>query len=231
MNISALTKQVLLIIMDGMGSNPNDLKNAVLHAKTPNLDSYKKDFPYLEMHASGELVGLPKGVMGNSEVGHLNLGAGRSIRQDLVRINEAIELGSLTQMQELQSLVTKTKEAGGRIHLMGLLSDGGVHSHIDHIKALVKSLKELDSSQIFLHAFMDGRDTQKENGKKYLTDLLALEEQELFTLASIQGRSIAIPVCDAWGLDWGAYTPPGSRPHFLCTYLCVARRDGYQAYL
>lgn len=189
--------------MDGLGSNPQDLKNAVKHAKKPHIDQYFANYPYLEMNASGELVGLPKGVMGNSEVGHLNLGAGRSIRQDLVRINEAIELNTLSEMDELNKLIEKTNQAGGRIHLMGLVSDGGVHSHINHIEELIRVINSKTQTPLFLHAFMDGRDTQKENGIKYLNQLSKLEDK--FTLASIQGRSIAMDRDRRWEKTERAY--------------------------
>lgn len=203
MSISAITNKVLLVIMDGLGSNPEDLKNAVKHAKKPHLDEYFAKYPYLEMNASGELVGLPKGVMGNSEVGHLNLGAGRSIRQDLVRINETIELNKLAELKELNNLIEKTEKSGGRIHLMGLLSDGGVHSHINHVKALIETISSKTKSSIYFHAFMDGRDTQKQNGKKYLTDLNQLSDK--MTIASIQGRSIAMDRDRRWEKTQRAY--------------------------
>lgn len=198
MDIHGLTKQVLLIIMDGLGSNPVDLKNAVKHAEKPFIDKCFKDYPYTEINASGELVGLPKGVMGNSEVGHLNLGAGRSIRQDLVIINECIKENKLKDRSELIQLVTTAKKKSKRIHLMGLLSDGGVHSHIEHIIEIIKTIHELSSGdvKIFFHAFMDGRDTQKENGIKYLETLAAYKD--LFTLASISGRSIAMDRDNRW---------------------------------
>ena len=203
MTIEAITKQVLLVIMDGLGSNPEDLKNAVKHANKPHIDEYFAKYPYLEMNASGELVGLPNGVMGNSEVGHLNLGAGRSIRQDLVRINEAIELNQLSNLPELKKLIEKTEEKSGRIHLMGLLSDGGVHSHINHIKALIHSISAQTQTPIFFHAFMDGRDTQKDNGINYLQELNELSDN--FTLASIQGRSIALDRDRRWEKTQRAY--------------------------
>ena len=142
--------------MDGFGLNPGDLKNAILHAKKPHLDFLFNHYPFTTLDAGGEAVGLPKGVAGNSEVGHLNLGAGRPVRQDLVRINEAIE--------------KNTK----RLHLLGLLSDGGVHSHINHLKHILSLLKDEPDIEVYLHAFMDGRDTAQDKGINYIRDILKI---------------------------------------------------------
>lgn len=201
--ISQLSDQVLIIIMDGFGMNPNDYKNAVLNASKPCIDSVFREYPYTEINASGELVGLPKGVMGNSEVGHLNLGAGRSIKQDLIVINQCIKEGKLGELEKLKTLIKKADQGNQRIHLMGLLSDGGVHSHIEHIKATIKVISQKTKSKIFFHAFMDGRDTAKNSGKKYLTELLEIDSP--FTLASMQGRSIAMDRDKRWEKTHRAY--------------------------
>jgi len=139
-------------------------------------------------------VGLPKGVAGNSEVGHMNLGAGKSVRQDLVRINEAIEKGTLSSMEELKKIISFAKSHSNRIHLMGLLSDGGVHSHLSHLKELVKILSS-EGIELCLHAFMDGRDTARDIGRKYVEEVLKMAELKF---ASMQGRSIGMDRDRRW---------------------------------
>jgi len=193
-SIKNISQKALLVILDGYGINPNLNKNAILDAKKPHLDYLFKSFPFTTITAGGEDVGLPKGVPGNSEVGHMNLGAGRPIRQDLVRINESIKHRTFSNLLELQELKEKVKSGSGRLHLMGLLSDGGVHSHIDHIKEVIKSVQD-SGIEVFFHAFMDGRDTAKNVGEKYITELLNCEG---FTFASMQGRSIGMDRDRRW---------------------------------
>jgi 2,3-bisphosphoglycerate-independent phosphoglycerate mutase len=192
-SIHNLSERVLLCILDGFGENPKDLKNAILHAEKPTIDSLRKSYPYTTIQSGGEAVGLPKGVAGNSEVGHLNLGAGRPVRQDLVRINEAIELNTFKDMprfKELLELARKNK----KVHLLGLLSDGGVHSHINHLKHILDLLKQ-ESIKVYLHAFMDGRDTPKTNGPKYIEEIIS---HGGCTIASLQGRSIGMDRDRRW---------------------------------
>ncbi len=190
--ISGLTKKVLLVILDGFGISKDNNKNAINDAETKNLDNLFANYPSTTIAAHGLAVGLPKGVMGNSEVGHINIGAGRPVRQDLVRINEVIKNNKLHNMPMLQELIKTTMNKSKRVHLLGLLSDGGVHSHINHIKEIINTLNsETDNKiEIFYHAFMDGRDTIPDSGKKYLKELLSIPN---FTFASMQGRS--------WGMD------------------------------
>lgn len=195
-SIKAISKKALLVILDGYGINPNNFKNAVKDASTPHLDKIFASYPYTTITAGGELVGLPKGVAGNSEVGHMNLGAGRAVRQDLVRINEAIDNNIFDQMEKLIELITVARRNSKRIHLMGLLSDGGVHSHIDHLKVIINSLSKHGDLKLFFHAFMDGRDTAKDAGEKYIKDLSTLEDK--FTFASMQGRSIGMDRDRRW---------------------------------
>ena len=194
MNLHAFNKRVLLVVLDGFGINPKDNKNAILHAKKPNIDFLFANYPYTTIEAGGELVGLPKGVAGNSEVGHMNLGAGRSIRQDLVRINEAVENKTLSSMPELKNIIQYAKNHSNRIHLMGLLSDGGVHSHISHLKELVSILSK-EGIELYLHAFMDGRDTAKDIGHTYVCEMMNIKE---ITFASMQGRSIGMDRDRRW---------------------------------
>ena len=200
--INSLSDRVLLVICDGMGESDNVKKNAVKDAITPNLDILKKHYPFTTIVPGGELVGLPKGVAGNSEVGHMNLGAGRSVRQDLVRINEAIANDSFKDLEKFKELISKTLAGSKRLHIMGLLSDGGVHADINHLKAILTILKNYPEIEVYLHAFMDGRDTPFDSGMKYLKDII---EFGGFTLASIQGRSIGMDRDRRWPKTQSAY--------------------------
>jgi 2,3-bisphosphoglycerate-independent phosphoglycerate mutase len=193
-SIQGLNKRVLLTILDGFGINPKDLKNAIKHAKKPFIDSLFKDYPNTLIEPGGVLVGLPKGVAGNSEVGHMNLGAGRSVRQDLVRINEAIENNTLKDMDELKNIIQFAKTHSNKIHLMGLLSNGGVHSHIYHLKELVKIFSQ-HGIECGLHAFTDGRDTARDIGVQFVDEAMKIKG---LTFASMQGRSIGMDRDRRW---------------------------------
>lgn len=193
-SVKNISKKALLIILDGYGVNPNSKLNAVKDAHTPNLDYYFDTFPFRTIEAGGEKVGLPKGVVGNSEVGHMNLGAGRPVRQDLVRINESIENGTFAELEPLKLLKKAAKNNSNRIHLMGLLSDGGVHSHINHIKEAIRALQG-EGREIFFHAFMDGRDTARDIGHTFIEEL---QKEEGFHFASMQGRSIGMDRDRRW---------------------------------
>jgi 2,3-bisphosphoglycerate-independent phosphoglycerate mutase len=192
--LNKLSNKTLLVILDGFGINENTNKNAIRDAQTPYLDDIFTKYPMTTITAGGVEVGLPKGVPGNSEVGHMNLGAGRPIRQDLVRINESIDNNDFQSLPLLKELKDTALKNSGRIHLMGLLSDGGVHSHIDHIIQVIKSLQS-DGIEVFFHAFMDGRDTAKNVGASYIKKL---EETKGFTFASMQGRSIGMDRDRRW---------------------------------
>lgn len=194
-SIKGISKKSLLVILDGFGINDNNEKNAIKDASTPFIDDLFKSYPFTTITSSGVDVGLPKGVMGNSEVGHMNLGAGRPVRQDLVRINEVIENKTFSKLEKLNELISVAKKNTKRIHLMGLLSDGAIHSHIDHIKEVINTLNTHDELEIFFHAFMDGRDTAPDVGEKYISDLLTLNG---FTFASMQGRSIGMDRDRRW---------------------------------
>lgn len=193
-SIHDLNKRVLLCILDGYGITTKDLKNAILHANKPHLDAIAATYPMTTIEPGGVLVGLPKGVAGNSEVGHMNLGAGRSVRQDLVRINEAIELGTLKAKEEIINIKAYAKAHSNRIHLMGLLSNGGVHSHINHLKELAKIFHE-EQIEIILHAFTDGRDTARDTGVNFVEEALKIPGLKF---ASIQGRSIGMDRDRRW---------------------------------
>jgi 2,3-bisphosphoglycerate-independent phosphoglycerate mutase len=184
-----MKKPVTLIIMDGYGIRNDEVGNAIKMAKTPNLDLLMEEYPTSYLNASGLAVGLPDGQMGNSEVGHLNLGAGRIVYQSLTRINKEIKDGTFFTNQAYLNAVQNVKENDSKLHIMGLLSDGGVHSHIEHIKAFFKLAKDQGVKETYYHAFLDGRDTPPDSGVSYLEDLEAyFKSIEYGKVASVGGR-------------------------------------------
>ncbi|HEX8350399.1 MAG TPA: 2,3-bisphosphoglycerate-independent phosphoglycerate mutase [Hymenobacter sp.] len=193
-----MNKQVLLVILDGWGLGQNKEISAIAQAKTPFVDSLFQRFPHSRLQASGEAVGLPEGQMGNSEVGHMNIGAGRVVYQDLVRINKAIRERKLGSMPALTKAFDYAKTNGKTLHLMGLLSDGGVHSHIEHLKALCTLAHDADVHKVFIHAFTDGRDTDPKGGVGYVNDLEKHLERNGGKIASIVGRYYAMDRDNRW---------------------------------
>lgn len=185
-----MSKQpVLLMILDGWGLAPASAGNAAAMANTPNLDKYFAEYPHTTLQASGKFVGLPEGQIGNSEVGHLNIGAGRIIYQNLTRITKAIEDGDFFTNPVLCDVMAKTKANDSSLHLMGLVSDGGVHSHLTHLLALVKMAKEQGLKNIYIHAFLDGRDVGPKTAAGYLKQLQqALKEIGAGRIATVSGR-------------------------------------------
>ncbi|OJV27577.1 MAG: phosphoglycerate mutase (2,3-diphosphoglycerate-independent) [Bacteroidetes bacterium 37-13] len=195
------TKKVILIIMDGWGHGKNPKVSAIAQANTPFIDSLYKKYPNTELLTHGENVGLPDGQMGNSEVGHLNIGAGRIVYQELLRINNAVKNSELKQNKTLLASIQYAKENKTPLHFIGLVSDGGVHSHTKHLMALCKIAHQngLDASQIQIHAFTDGRDTDPKSGLKFLSELLSfLDENKCGTLASVCGRYFAMDRDNRW---------------------------------
>lgn len=179
----------VLLILDGWGIAPAGQGNAVSLAKTPVLDSLFDEYPHTHLRCSGRSVGLPDGFMGNSEVGHTNIGAGRVVYQDMTRIDIDIEKEKLSKNASLCQLITSVRNSGGKLHFMGLLSDGGVHSHINHLFALLRVAKEAGVSEVIVHAFMDGRDTSPTSGKKYMADLLSeMKKVGIGKVGTISGR-------------------------------------------
>src|SRR5881398_3365406 len=193
---------VMLIIRDGWGINPGGKKfseqngDATLLARTPFHDRLYRDYPSSKLSASGSDVGLPEGQMGNSEVGHLNLGAGRVVLQDLTRINKAIVAGELTQNQVVQE--TFTAACGHRLHLLGLASDGGVHSHYDHMIALANAAKAAKVEEIFVHAFTDGRDSSPTGGREYLKTCEEQLRDSGAQIVTVVGRYFAMDRDRRW---------------------------------
>lgn len=182
-------KPLLLMILDGWGYSPVLKGNAIAQAQKPNFDRILQNYPHTLINASGEAVGLPAGQMGNSEVGHLNIGAGRVVYQELTRISKAIRTGEFAQNPILSQAMDRVKEGPGALHLMGLLSDGGVHSHLDHLFALLDKAKEIGVKKVFIHAFLDGRDVLPQSAKEYMTRLNSkLEEVGLGKVATVMGR-------------------------------------------
>ena len=157
-------KPVMLMILDGFGIAAKSKGNAVSIAKKPNIDKLLKEYPHTELQASGMAVGLPEGQMGNSEVGHLNIGAGRIVYQELTRITKSIEDGDFFKNEALLKAMKNAKENNSALHIMGLLSDGGVHSHINHLKGLLEFAKKEGLTKVYVHAFMDGRDVPPSSG-------------------------------------------------------------------
>ncbi|MGB3463715.1 MAG: 2,3-bisphosphoglycerate-independent phosphoglycerate mutase [Cyclobacteriaceae bacterium] len=193
-----MDKKVILIILDGWGLASDKSVSAIDKADTPFIDSLYSKYPHSRLEASGLAVGLPEGQMGNSEVGHMNIGAGRVVYQDLVKINNAVKDGSLAANTELQKAFAYAKEQNKAVHLMGLLSDGGVHSHIDHLKGLCTACKASGLEDVFIHAFTDGRDTDPKGGKQYLSELQSHLDQSTGKIASVTGRYYAMDRDNRW---------------------------------
>ncbi|MBS3974694.1 MAG: 2,3-bisphosphoglycerate-independent phosphoglycerate mutase [Actinobacteria bacterium] len=188
-----------LIVMDGFGIAEDGPGNAVSLARTPNLDALFGGYPYTTLRCSGLSVGLPEGQMGNSEVGHLNIGAGRVVYQEFTRVNLAIEDGSLRANQVLVETMDRAIESGNAIHFMGLLSDGGVHSHQEHLFALLEMAAARGASDIFVHAFLDGRDVPPRSGAGYLQKLVdKLQAIGVGQIASVAGRYWAMDRDNRW---------------------------------
>lgn len=183
---------VTLIILDGFGLRKNTFGNAILSAGTPNLNKLKDRYFYTTLKASGEAVGLPKGQMGNSEVGHLTLGSGRVILQDLEKINHEIKSKNFFKNQSLLKAINHAKKHNSALHLMGLLSDGGVHSHINHLLAIIDLAQKMGQEKVYIHVFLDGRDTPINSGEKYLKMLEERIRNTNFKVASLSGRVYAM---------------------------------------
>ncbi len=193
-----MSKKALLIILDGYGIGDHKADDAIFNTPTPYMDKLVAEYPHSQLQASGEDVGLPAGQMGNSEVGHLNIGAGRVVYQDLVKINRAIADGSFAANPEIKSAFSYAKEHNVPIHFMGLCSGGGVHSSLDHLYALCDTAKSYDLSKVYIHAFMDGRDTDPKSGAGFLSDIEAHCKQSAGVIADVVGRYYAMDRDKRW---------------------------------
>ncbi|MBQ0138561.1 MAG: 2,3-bisphosphoglycerate-independent phosphoglycerate mutase [Kurthia sp.] len=199
-------RPVALIILDGFGCRKEIFGNAVAQAKKPNFDRYFNQFPHTQILASGEAVGLPDGQMGNSEVGHLNIGAGRVVYQSLTRIGKAIKDGDFFTNEALLKAVNYAKQNNSKLHLMGLLSDGGVHSHYDQLFALLKLAKDHGLTEVYLHAFLDGRDVGPQTSLGYVVETQRqMKEIGVGEFASVSGRYYAMDRDKRWDRQKKAY--------------------------
>ncbi|MFN3793458.1 MAG: 2,3-bisphosphoglycerate-independent phosphoglycerate mutase [Chitinophagaceae bacterium] len=193
-----MKKRAILIIMDGWGLGKVASADAIQHAKTPFVSGLYHQYPHTTLVTCGEAVGLPDGQMGNSEVGHLNLGAGRIVYQELQRINVAIRSGELAANQQLLASIQYAKDNQKPLHLIGLVSDGGVHSHINHLKAITDICKAQGLSKVLIHAFTDGRDTDPKSGLGFLQELSNHLAQSVGVIASVTGRYYAMDRDKRW---------------------------------
>lgn len=205
--MSTLTTPITLLILDGWGvGRPDDPNNAIAQSQTPHMTLLSELYPSTTLACSGEAVGLPDGQMGNSEVGHLNIGAGRIVYQELTRISKAIKDGDFFDNQVLLNVVDKVKAAGSALHLMGLVSDGGVHSHIQHLYALLELAKRHGLKEVYVHAFLDGRDVPPSSALEYID---ALEEKMtelgIGKIATVSGRYYAMDRDKRWDRVEKAY--------------------------
>ncbi len=199
-------KPTVLMILDGYGLNDKAEANAVANAKTPVMDKLMAEYPFVKGNASGMAVGLPEGQMGNSEVGHINMGAGRIVYQELTRITKEIQDGDFFKNEKLLAAIENCKKNNTALHMFGLLSDGGVHSHITHVYGLLELAKREGLEKVYVHAFLDGRDTAPTSGKGFLMDLQnKMDELGVGKIASIHGRYYAMDRDNRWDRVEKAY--------------------------
>lgn len=191
-------KRVCLVILDGWGQGKHNKSDAVFMANTPFVDSLYHSKPHASLRTDGENVGLPEGQMGNSEVGHMNIGAGRVVYQDLVRINLEIRNGNFEKNPVLNEAFFYAKQKNVAVHFIGLVSDGGVHSHINHLQALCKAAESHSLQKVFIHAFTDGRDTDPQSGKKYLSEVESFIQNSPVKVATVCGRYYAMDRDKRW---------------------------------
>ncbi len=193
-----MNKKVILMILDGWGMSPDPKVSAIDQANTPFIDSLYHNYPHATLRTDGLNVGLPEGQMGNSEVGHMNLGAGRIVYQDLVKINLAVQENTLAKEKALADALAYAKQHNKKVHLLGLLSNGGVHSHIDHLKGLINATQEYGLDKVFVHAFTDGRDVDPKSGLGFVADLENYIKAIPVKLASVIGRYYAMDRDKRW---------------------------------
>ena len=193
-----MSKKIMLVIMDGWGLGKVPSSDAIQQANVPFVTSLYKNYPHTTLVTCGEAVGLPEGQMGNSEVGHLNLGAGRIVYQELQRINVAIKTGALAKNANLLAAIDYALQNKKPLHLLGLVSDGGVHSHTSHLQAICDVCKEKGLDQVFIHAFTDGRDTDPKSGLGFIENLENHLKNSVGKIASVSGRYYAMDRDKRW---------------------------------
>ena len=193
-----MNKKVILLILDGWGITQDPNVSAIFNAKTPYINSLYDQYPSSELRTDGKHVGLPEGQMGNSEVGHMNLGAGRIVYQNLAKINIAVREGELSKEKELLNAFKYAKEHHKNIHLLGLVSNGGIHSHSNHVKGLLDAANDHDIKNVFLHAFTDGRDCDPKSGSYFIHDIQEHMKKTTGELATVTGRYYAMDRDKRW---------------------------------
>lgn len=193
-----MNKKVILMILDGWGKSPDPKVSAIANANTPFIDSLVKEYSNANLLTDGMHVGLPEGQMGNSEVGHMNLGAGRIVYQDLAKINKAVKEDTLKDEKVLKEAFLYAKKNNKPVHFVGLLSDGGVHSHTSHLKGLITASEAYNLDQVYIHAFTDGRDVDPKSGKGYIEDILKFCSNKKAKLATVIGRYYAMDRDKRW---------------------------------
>ena len=220
---------VMLMILDGFGINEKTDGNAVKLAKTPNIDKLMKKYPNTIMYTSGLKVGLPDGQMGNSEVGHTNIGAGRIVYQELTKITKSIEDGDFFAIPEFIEAIENCKKHNSKLHILGLLSDGGVHSHIRHLYGLLEMAKRRDFEDVYVHCFLDGRDTPPASAEGYITQLEEkMKEKKVGKIASISGRYYAMDRDKRWDRVKKCYDALVRGEGNKATSATIAIEDSYQ---
>ena len=222
-------KLAMLMILDGFGINENTDGNAVKLANTPNIDKLMKKYPTTEMYTSGLKVGLPEGQMGNSEVGHTNIGAGRIVYQELTKITKSIEDGDFFAIPEFIEAIENCKKYNSKLHILGLVSDGGVHSHIRHLYGLLEMAKRRDFENVYVHCFLDGRDTPPASGESYIMQLEEkMKEKGVGKIASISGRYYAMDRDKRWDRVKKCYDALVNGEGNKATSATIAIEDSYQ---
>ncbi|RNL69153.1 2,3-bisphosphoglycerate-independent phosphoglycerate mutase [Sinomicrobium pectinilyticum] len=222
-----MDKKVLLMILDGWGKSPDPRISAIDNANTPFIDSLYKKYPNASLLTDGMNVGLPEGQMGNSEVGHMNLGAGRIVYQDLAKINLAVEKGTLAEEKVLIDAFTYAKEKEKNVHFLGLLSDGGVHSHIRHLEGLLDASDAFGLENVYVHAFTDGRDVDPRSGKGFVADIQQYCRKKNATLATVTGRYYAMDRDKRWERVKLAYDAVVNGIGYLTDDLVAAVQESY----
>ena len=224
-----MKQTTMLMILDGFGQSDTAEGNAIAAADTPNLDRLFSSYPHTTLGASGESVGLPHGQMGNSEVGHLNIGAGRIVYQDLTRITKAIREKTFFKNPALTEAVRRAKERDRSLHILGLLSDGGVHSHIDHLKAIIDLAASEGLSQVYVHCFLDGRDVPPRCAEKYISQLEEyMAEKKTGKIATVSGRYYAMDRDKRWDRIQKAYDVMTSGAGEFASSALQAVRNAYE---
>lgn len=224
-----MSKKVLLMILDGWGEGKHDWTNAIYTQGAPYIDSLRAKYPHSHLQACGEAVGLPEGQMGNSEVGHLNLGAGRVVYQDLVKINMACREHKLLENPEIKAAYDYVAESGKKLHFMGLMSKGGVHSSQEHVYEFLSVAKEYGLKDVFVHCFMDGRDCDPHSGKGFVEELEAEMAGSCGKVASVCGRFYAMDRDKRWDRVKAAYDMLVNGEGVKATSATAAIEESYNA--